>query len=66
MLALVTVPSGSLALTPVEVGVAWIAFKEAGQVGAIGWFGGVTVTTTLQVAVWGVGESLFDHWIATL
>ena len=59
--ALVTVPSGSLALTGVDVPVPSVAFSEAGQFGAIGWFSAVTVTATVQVAVCGVGESLFEY-----
>ena len=26
----------------------------------------MTVTTTVQEAVWGVGESLFEYWMTTL
>ena len=36
----VTMPSGSLALTPTEVAVPWTVFKEAGQLGIIAWLGG--------------------------
>ena len=36
ILALVTVPSGSVALTPAEVAVPWVVLNEAGQVGVIG------------------------------
>src|SRR5215216_6452231 len=40
ILALVTMPSGSLALTPVEATVPWTVFKEAAQLGIIAWLGG--------------------------
>ena len=66
ILAPVTVPSGSVALTPADVAVPCVVVNDAGQVGVIGWFGGLTVTDTMQSAVCGVGESLFDHRIVTL
>ena len=66
ILALVTVPSGSLALTFADPAVPWLVVNDPGQVGATGWLGGVTVTTTVQLAVCGVGESLFAYWITTL
>ena len=66
MLALVTVPSGSVALRPAEVAVPCVVFMEAGQLGTIAWFGGLTCTATVHVAVCGVGESLFEYWITTL
>ena len=66
ILALVTVPSGSLALTFADAALPWFVVNDPGQVGAMGWLGGVTVTTTVQLAVCGVGESLFWYWILTL
>ena len=51
ILALVTLPSGSLALTFADPALPWFVVNGPGQLGVIGWLGGVTVTTTVQVAV---------------
>src|SRR6185503_15098590 len=40
IVALVTTPSGSVALTPADVAVPWTVFREAGQLGTMAWLGG--------------------------